>query len=186
MAALALGARSELGLHGSCRTDPLQLLQTIACSNHGRLHSRPDRGHDRRDMIEAISGIYGPNAKPSVRPTAGSVGVQSRIEIESGTPVARWGDTEHAVVLYRVSTYREAFRLIVTDLAVADLDRKGTIEALRLDEQDAPRREIARQKKERDDAQGRRKSAKREQRTLHTLARSATDAPAPRRAGAVR
>jgi hypothetical protein len=59
---------------------------------------------------------------------------------------------EHAVVLYRTSSYREAFRLIVTDLVVADLARKGALQALRLDEEEAPRREIARQKKERDNA----------------------------------
>jgi hypothetical protein len=65
--------------------------------------------------------------------------------------VARWGDAEHAVVLYRTSTYRETFRLIVTEPALDDLARKATVQAVRLDEQDAPRLEIARQKKERDD-----------------------------------
>jgi hypothetical protein len=115
-------------------------------------------GHDRTegmtdaDMIGAISAVYGPSVKPSVTPARGSVRVQSQIETESGSPVARWGDREHAVVLYRNSSYREAFRLIVTDLAVADLERKNEIQALRLDEQEAPQREIARQKKERDDA----------------------------------
>jgi hypothetical protein len=89
------------------------------------------------------------------------VRVQSQIESESGAPVARWGDREHAVVLYRTSPYREAFRLIVTDLAVADLDRKSAVEALRLDKQEAPRREIARQKKERDDARAAAEKARR-------------------------
>jgi hypothetical protein len=117
-----------------------------------------DYGHDRTegmtnaDMIEAVSAVYGPNLRPSVKPARGSVRVQSQIEVESGSPVAHWGDAEHAVVLYRTSSYREAFRLIVTDLAVADLERKGSIQALRLDDQEAPQREIARQKKERDDA----------------------------------
>ena len=36
---------------------------------------------------------------------------------------------DHTVVLYRISSYRDAFRLIVTDLAVADLARKSTIQA---------------------------------------------------------
>jgi hypothetical protein len=57
-----------------------------------------------------------------------------------------------AVVLYRTSSYRETFRLIVTDPTLADLARKAATEAVRLDEQQAPQREIARQKKERDDA----------------------------------
>jgi hypothetical protein len=39
----------------------------------------------------------------------------------------------------------------VTEPALDTLARKAAIQATRLDEQDAPRREIARQKKERDD-----------------------------------
>ena len=65
--------------------------------------------------------------------------------------MARWGDAEHLVVLYRTSSYRNAFRLIVTEPAFDTLARKAVIQAARLDEQEAPRREIARQKKERDD-----------------------------------
>jgi hypothetical protein len=121
-----------------------------------------DYGHDRTegmtdaDMIEAISAIYGPsvkpNVKPSVPPTRGSVRLPSQTDIESGSPIARWGDVEHGVVLYRISSYREAFRLIVKDLAVADLAKNSTSEALRLDEREAPQREIDRQKKAQDDA----------------------------------
>jgi hypothetical protein len=138
-------------------TDPVEQVLFSFYNDH-LFRIAVDYGHDRTegmtdaDMIEAISAAYGPHVTPSVKPTRGSVRVQSQIEIESGSPVARWGDAEHAVVLYRASSYREAFRLIVTDLAVADLERKGAIQALRLDEQEAPQREIARQKKERDDA----------------------------------
>jgi hypothetical protein len=138
-------------------TDPVEQVLFSFYNDH-LFRIAVDYGHDRTegmtdaDMIEAISAVYGPNVKRSVKPTRGSVRVQSQIEIDSGSPVAHWGDTEHAVVLYRTSLYREAFRLIVTDLAVADLERKGAIQALRLDEQEAPQREIARQKKERDDA----------------------------------
>jgi hypothetical protein len=113
-----------------------------------------DYGYDRTegmtdaDMIEAISAVYG----TSVKPARGTLRVQSQIEIESGSPVARWGNADGAVVLYRTSSYREAFRLIVTDPTLADLARKAATEAVRLDEQQAPQREIARQKKERDDA----------------------------------
>jgi hypothetical protein len=40
----------------------------------------------------------------------------------------------------------------VTTSALDDLARKAAIQATRLDAQDAPRREIVRQKKERDDS----------------------------------
>jgi hypothetical protein len=112
-----------------------------------------DYGRDRTegmtdaDMIAAISTAYG-----SINPTRSPGRVQSPVEIESGTPVARWADATNAVVLYRTSSYRQVYRLIVTNAGDATLARKGTTEALRLDEQEAPQREIARQKKERDDA----------------------------------
>ena len=112
-----------------------------------------DYGRDRTegmtdaDMIAAISTAYG-----SINPTRSPGRVQSPVEIESGTPVARWADATNAVVLYRTSSYRQVYRLIVTNAGDATLARKGTTQALRRDEQEAPQREIARQKKERDDA----------------------------------
>lgn len=97
------------------------------------------------DMVEAVAAVYGVPAK---RPS-GPVRAASRIEAESGTPLARWAaDT---VVLYRTSSHRGAFRLIVTEPTLDDLARKATIQAARLDEQEAPRREVARLKKEQDD-----------------------------------
>jgi hypothetical protein len=99
------------------------------------------------DMIEAISVLYG----TPVNRIPGTARVASRVETESGSPVARWGDADHAAVLYRTSSYRNAFRLIVNDSPLEDLARKAQTEAMRLDQQEAPSREIARQQKERDD-----------------------------------
>jgi len=113
-----------------------------------------DYGHERTegmtdaDMIEAMSASYGTPSKPTSR---ASVRVASRLETESGSPVARWESTESAVVLYRTSSYGAAFRLIVTDVRLEVLARKAEAQARRLDDQQAPSREIARQKKERDD-----------------------------------
>jgi hypothetical protein len=127
-----------------------------------------DYGQDRTagmtnaDMIEAISAIYGTGLKS----TRGSGRVLSQVEIESGSPVARWADGKRAVALYRTSSYRDVYRLIVTDTAAADLARKGATQALRLDEQQAPQREIARQKKERDDARIASEKARRENKDL--------------------
>jgi hypothetical protein len=99
------------------------------------------------DMIEGITLVYG----TPVKRTAAPARVATRVEIESGSLVARWGDTGHSVVLYRNSSYRRTFRLIVTDPALDDLARKADSQAVRLDEQEAPSREVARQKKEFDD-----------------------------------
>ena len=75
-----------------------------------------------------------------------------------GSPVARWGDAGHTIVLYRSAMSGDTFRLVVTDSGLDRLARKATVAAARLDEQEAPQREIARQKKERDD--GRANAAK--------------------------
>jgi len=99
------------------------------------------------DMVEALTAVYGVRATRA----AGAIRVASRVEADSGSPVARWGDTAHSVVLYRTVSYRSGFRLIVTDPALDDLARKATVQALRLDDQEAPKREVARLKKEQDD-----------------------------------
>ena len=105
-------------------------------------------GMTTADMIEATSVVYG--APLGRRPRA--AGVVSRLEIESGSPVARWGDSEHAVVLYQTSSYGGAFRLIVTDVGLDDLARKAEAQAQRLDDREAPQREATRQQKERDES----------------------------------
>jgi len=98
------------------------------------------------DVIDALTTQYGPPVKgvKTNRATA------SQVEQESGTPIARWGDVEYSVVLYR-SSYEPAFRVIVTSPRLEALARTADAKAVRLDEREAPAREIARQKKEADD-----------------------------------
>jgi len=104
-------------------------------------------GMTTADMIEATSAVYGPPLGRTPR----AAGASSRLEVESGTPIARWGDAQHGVVLYQSSSYGVAFRLIVTDLRVDALARAADTQARRLDDQEAPQRDAARQQKERDD-----------------------------------
>jgi len=118
-----------------------QLFRIVVDYNNDRTEGMTDA-----DMIEAISGVYGPQTKPAAGPRR----VPSPVEIEAGSAIARWGDAEFTVVLYRTSSYRQAFRMIVTAPALDDAARKAVIQAARLDEREAPQREIARQKKERD------------------------------------
>ena len=66
------------------------------------------------------------------------------------TLVARWGDADYSVVLYR-SSYRSGLRLFVASRRLEALARTAAAEAARLDEREAPQREIARQKKETED-----------------------------------
>ena len=91
------------------------------------------------DMIEAISKEYGSPWQPGVKKTPA---VASQIDIESGTPLARWGAADYSVVLYR-SSYA-TFRVIVASPRLEALARTANTEAIRMDEREAPQREIAR------------------------------------------
>jgi hypothetical protein len=111
-----------------------------------------DYDHDRTagmtdmDMIEAISKSYGPRLSPAARKPRAA----SPLEEGSGTALARWGDADYSVVLYR-SSYGSGFRIIVTSPRLEALARTADAQAIRLDEREAPQREIARQKKEVED-----------------------------------
>jgi hypothetical protein len=96
------------------------------------------------DMIDAISTAYGPALKPA--PTKARA-VASQFEAPSGTPVARWGDDDYSVVLFR-SSYASGFQIIVTSPRLDALARTADARAIQLDQREAPQREIARQKTE--------------------------------------
>ena len=107
------------------------------------------------DMIDAISSAYGSRSKPAR---------QSRVAIsqvaeESGTRVAGWGDADYSVVLYR-SSYASGFRMIVTSLRLETLARTAEAQAVRLDERDAPKLALARQKKEADETRASQEKAR--------------------------
>ena len=98
------------------------------------------------DLVEAISTEYGAQLKTGARTGRGVV---SRVEDESGTPVARWAGADYSVTLYR--GYASGFRLIVASPRLEALARTADVQATRLDDREAPQREIARQKKEIED-----------------------------------
>jgi hypothetical protein len=106
------------------------------------------------DVIDGISLAYGPTLIPALTKTRA---VASPVEEESGTPIARWGDVDYTVVLYRSSDlYRSLsaprFRVVVSSPRLEALARAADVEALRLDQREAPQRELAREKKEAEDA----------------------------------
>jgi hypothetical protein len=120
-----------------------QLSKLVVDYDHERTAGLTDT-----DLIDALSIEYGPRLKPGAR--TGRSGVVTRVEEESGTPVARWAGADYSVVLYR--GYTSDFRLIVASPRLEALARTADVQATRLDDREAPQREIARQKKETDDA----------------------------------
>jgi hypothetical protein len=98
------------------------------------------------DLIDAISAIYGPTMKPA--PRAGRTG--TIVDDESGREIARWAAADFSAVLSRPNY--SMVRMIITVPRLDSLARAARAQARRLDECDAPQREIDRQKKEANDA----------------------------------
>jgi len=119
-----------------------QLSKMVVDYDHERTAGMTDA-----DLIEAISVDYGPRVKPGARTGRGTL---TRVEEESGTLVARWAGADYAVALYR--GFGSDVRLIVASPKLDALARTADIQATRLDDREAPQREIARQKKEAEDA----------------------------------
>jgi hypothetical protein len=107
------------------------------------------------DLVDAIALEYGAPSKPGATvPKAGSTSsrpLRSQIEDESGTPIARWAGADYSVVLYHYRSYASSFRLIVASPRLDALARAADLQAIKLDDREAPQRETARQKKETDD-----------------------------------
>ena len=118
-------------------------------------------GMTEADMIEAIAAIYGPASKISATarrvPTLDYGGVD--------VPVAIWSDKESSITLFRVA-YPASFRLVMAHTRLDNLARTAGAEAVRLDAREAPQREIARQKKESDEALAALKKAKTENKAV--------------------
>jgi hypothetical protein len=95
-------------------------------------------GLTTEDFIEAISAMYGQPAKlpPAVKPAKESYGDQEET-------VARWEDPQYRFDLVRAS-YGPTYTLIGTLKALEAPVQAATVEAKRLDDLDAPRRDAAR------------------------------------------
>jgi len=97
-------------------------------------------GLTNADLIDAVSAVYGPAtltaaaSQPPARAPAGS--------INGTTTIARWQSTDYEFTLMR-EVYPETFRLIGVSRQLGTAARAADIEATRLDQQEAPRREAA-------------------------------------------
>jgi len=120
-------------------------------------------GMTETDVIDAITKAYGPASKPAPDMT---VAVPARYGVPD-TPVAVWGNSEYEVTLLRVA-YPETFRLVLTHTRLEHLARVASVDAVRLDAEEAPQREIARRQKEADDAGAAREKSRTENKAVFT------------------
>jgi hypothetical protein len=99
------------------------------------------KGLTEADLVEAISAERGVALKlPGKTITFSSTQVYNDTE----TVIARWEDAQYSFNLYR-SSYKPTFGMVVFSKQLDILARAAVATAIRLDEQEAPQREIERQ-----------------------------------------
>ena len=95
------------------------------------------------DMVDALSVTYGPATLPATE----IIPSLSRVHTNSDRIMAHWEDPQHSLNLVRPS-YASTFGLVVFSKRLDALAQAASVEATRLDEQEAPRRAIARQQQQ--------------------------------------
>lgn len=95
------------------------------------------------DMVEAISLQYGKATRPAVETTISVTQTYNDRDVV----IARWEDSLYSFNLFH-SSYMPAFGMIAFSKKLDAQARTAIAEAIRLDEQEAPQREIERQKKQ--------------------------------------
>jgi hypothetical protein len=94
------------------------------------------------DMVEAISAKYGTATRPDAKIILFS---SFQVYNDSEKVIARWEDSQYSFNLFR-SSYQPTFGILVLSKRLDALAGAAIVEAIRLDEQEAPQREIERQK----------------------------------------
>jgi hypothetical protein len=129
-----------------------QLFRIVVSYEWGRTE-----GLTVEDMVDALSVTYGPAMLPATEIPSSL----SRVSTESGRIVAHWGDPQHAINLVRPSD-ASTFGLVMLSKRLDALARAASVEAIRLNEQEAPGRAIERQRQQEDEAYARQEKARTE------------------------
>lgn len=96
------------------------------------------------DMVGAISARYGAATRP-----AATVVLFSSFQVYNNTEkvIARWENQQYSFNLFR-SSFQPTFGMLIVDKRLDALAQAAITQAIRLDEQEAPQREIDRQKQQ--------------------------------------
>lgn len=101
-------------------------------------------GMTAEDMVEAISAIYGSASRPTVDITYRSH------YAEAAPVIARWEDSGNSYNLVRTDD-RSSFAVVLFSKRLNALAEESIVEAVRLDKQEAPQRELDAQAKQQED-----------------------------------
>ncbi|MGH9427430.1 MAG: hypothetical protein ACRD2L_14150 [Terriglobia bacterium] len=106
----------------------------------------PDKtqGLTNDDLVRAMSATYGIATRPSAK-TISFSSAQGYSETEK--ILARWEDAQYSFNLFR-SSYQPNFGMIVFSKQMDALARLAIVNSIRLDQQEAPQRDVERQQKE--------------------------------------
>jgi hypothetical protein len=144
--------RPQRFLASSAQADPADSVQEILFSFYNGELFRMVINYDRyrtegltdEDMVEAISAKYGTATRPAEKVILFS---SFQVYNDSENVIARWEDSQYSFNLFR-SSYQPTFGMLVFSKRLDPRARAAIVEAIRLDEQEAPQREIERQKKQ--------------------------------------
>jgi len=98
-------------------------------------------GLTAEDMIEAISVKYGAATRPAEEIVLPS------ISNETVKVAARWEDAQYSLDLIR-SSFQISFEMVMYSKRLGALAQAAVVEAIRMDQEEAPQREIERVKKQ--------------------------------------
>jgi hypothetical protein len=106
------------------------------------------QGLTEQDMVKSISAKYGPATivAPEIDSTT-NAGYETKPK-----PVASWEDEQYSVNLVR-SSFSDVLGLVVFSKQANAQAELAIAEAVKLDEQEGPKREAERQKKQTDDTE---------------------------------
>jgi hypothetical protein len=114
-------------------------------------------GLTAEDMIEAISATYGVPMLPVTRNRPSSSAPAANA---SDKLLAYWEDSDCSLSLFQ-SSYLSAFGVVLLSKRLDTLARVATVEAILLDEQEAPQREIERQQNQTPESRAKQETARR-------------------------
>jgi len=126
----------------------------------------PERiaGMTAEDIVEAVSAKFGTATMPGAEITLSSTqlynnGGEKIISDRTEKIIACWEDSQHSFNLFQPS-YQFTFGMVMYSKRLDALARAAIIESVRLDKQEAPRRESERQKKKDEENRGRQEKAR--------------------------
>jgi hypothetical protein len=141
--------RSQRSVISSSQTDPVkvilfdfyngELFQILVSYNKDRIEGLTDE-----DIIESISAKYGTPKRPVATI---SIYSSSHLYSQDEKVITRWEDSQYSLNFFRLS-YESTPGILVFSKRLEPLAQAAMVEATRLDAQEAPQREIDRQKKQ--------------------------------------